>query len=311
MTAPPRHDELRDRFRGTLLGLAVGEALGAPAEFLTPDQIVEKYGYITEMIGGGCHEVAAGEATDAVGMMLCLAESLADTGGFDPEDVMRRYLAWFETSPVDVSLTVRTVLLSHRAGTHWDLASRRGHEILGSPVAGNGSLMRCAPVALLYLDDAETRRVVSQRESMLTHFDRLAGSACAALDDLIAGAVTGDLRGTLGEVALAFDDEDRRVSTTLREAAISEPEEIGTSAFVLDTLRTAVWSVLRTASFEEALCLTVNLGGDADTTAAVAGALAGAVYGESGIPDRWLAPLLLRDRVAAAADRLAAEAGRG
>ncbi|HEY5387644.1 MAG TPA: ADP-ribosylglycohydrolase family protein, partial [Thermoleophilia bacterium] len=141
---------LRDRFRGTLLGLAVGEAMGAPADFLTAEQIEERFGVITEMIGGGCHEVQLGEATDATDMMLCLAESLADTGGFDPEDIMNRYLAWFESGPRDVSLTVRTVLLSFRSGTHWDLASRRAFEILGSPAAGNGSLMRCAPLALLF-----------------------------------------------------------------------------------------------------------------------------------------------------------------
>ena len=149
--APRRPPSMRDRFRGTLLGLAVGEALGAPAEFLTAEQVVENYGVLTEMVGGGVYDVAPGETTDATEMMLCLAESLADNGGFDPEDVMARYGAWFESQPHHVSLTVRAALISYRSGTHWDLASRRAFEILGGPTAGNGSLMRCAPVGLLLL----------------------------------------------------------------------------------------------------------------------------------------------------------------
>jgi ADP-ribosyl-[dinitrogen reductase] hydrolase len=309
MSAGPDSATVRDRFRGALLGLAVGEALGAPAEFLTAAQIEERYGVITEMLGGGCHNVEPGETTDATEMMLGLAESLADNGDFEPEDVMNRYSAWFEGSPRDVSLTVRTVLLSYRAGTHWDLASRRAFEILGSPSAANGSIMRTAPLALRYVADQEQRRAASTRESMLTHFDRLAGASCAAFNDLLAAAIGGSLTEQLPAIAAHYDEEDRRVSATLRDAVDSEPEEILSSAFVLDTLRTALWAVLRSASFEDALCLTVNLGNDADTVGAVAGALAGAVYGERSIPARWLEPLVLRDRVTAVADRLATLAG--
>jgi ADP-ribosyl-[dinitrogen reductase] hydrolase len=305
MAGPADIRTLRDRFRGALLGLAVGEALGAPADFLTADQIIERHGVITEMIGGGCHDLAPGETIDATDMMLCLAESLADNGEFDPEDIMERYRRWFESVPRDMSLSVRTALLSYRSGTQWDLASRRAFEILGSPTAGNGSLMRCAPSALLYLRDAETRRAVSQRESTLTHFDQLAGWSCAAFNDLLAAALEGSLAEDLPSIADTIDDEDKRVSATLREAMTAEPEEIQNSAFVLDTLRAAVWSVLRTDSFEEALCLAVSLGNDADTVGAVTGALAGAVHGEAGIPTRWLTPLFVRERVAAVADRLA------
>jgi ADP-ribosyl-[dinitrogen reductase] hydrolase len=104
-----------------------------------------------------------------------------------------------------------------------------------------------------------------------------------------------------------IDDEDTRVSATLREAVEAEPEEVQSSAYVLDTLRTALWAVLRTVSFEEAVVLAVNLGNDADTVGAVTGALAGAVHGEAGIPERWLDPLLVRGEATALADRLAAQ----
>lgn len=301
--------DLRDRFRGALLGLAVGEALGAPAEFLTADQIVERYGVIAEMIGGGCHDVAPGQTTDATDMALCLAESLADRGDLDPEDVMRRYARWFETKPRDVSLTVRAVMLSYRAGTPWDLASRRAWEILGRPVAANGSLMRCAPLALAFSDDPGRRREASLDESMLTHFDPLAGWACVALNDLIVAAMDDELREQLPVIAGALQDDDLRISAALRDAVEAEPEEVQNSAFVVDSLRTALWAVLRSATFEEAVCLVVNLGGDADTVAAVSGALAGALHGEAGIPARWLAPLELREPLRAVADRLADRAG--
>jgi ADP-ribosyl-[dinitrogen reductase] hydrolase len=283
--------------------------LGAPAEFLSADQVVERYGYIAEMIGGGCHDVAPGQTTDATDMTLRLAESLAERGDHDPEDVMRRYREWFEGRPRDVSLTVRTVMLSYRAGTPWDLASRRAYEILGHPIAGNGSLMRCAPLALLYHDDAARRRDAMEAESMLTHFDRLAGWACVAYGDLLAAALHGRLGDELPAIADALEDEDRRISASLRDAVDADPAEIQNSAFVVDSLRTALWAVLRSATFEEATCLVVNLGDDADTVGAITGALAGAVHGEAGIPARWLAALELREPLRAVADRLADRAG--
>jgi ADP-ribosyl-[dinitrogen reductase] hydrolase len=308
MTSDPA---VRNRFRGTLLGLAVGEALGTPAEFLTAEQVVEKYGVITEMVGGGVYDVAPGEITDATEMMLCLAKSLADNGVFEPEDIMARLADWLASQPRHVSLTVRAALISYRSGTHWDVASRRAFEILGGPTAGNGSLIRCAPVGLLYWEDAATRHEVSLRESTLTHFDRLAGWSCAAFNDLVSAALHGELFAELPVIARTFDDEDKRVAAVLRETAAAEAEEIVSSSFVLDTLQTALWTVLHGADFEHAVTVAVNLGNDATAAGAVSGALAGAVYGESGIPARWLEALAVRDEVSAVADRLAALAGVG
>jgi ADP-ribosyl-[dinitrogen reductase] hydrolase len=300
---------VRDRFRGTLLGLAVGEALGAPAEFLTAEQIVERHGVITEMIGGGVYDVAPGEITDATEMMLCVAGSLADNGAFEPEDIMERFAAWLDSQPHHVSLTVRAALISYRSGTHWDVASRRAFEILGGPTAGNGSLIRCAPVGLLYWEDAATRHEISLRESTLTHFDRLAGWSCAAFNDLVSAALHGGLLEDLPAITRTFDDEDKRVAGVLHETLAAEAEEIVSSSFVLDTLQTALWTVLHGADFEHAATIAVNLGNDATAAGAVTGALAGAVYGESGIPARWLESLTVRDEVTAVADRLATLAG--
>jgi ADP-ribosyl-[dinitrogen reductase] hydrolase len=297
--------EMRDRFRGALLGLAVGDALGAAAEFLTTQQIQERWGVLTEIVGGGCHCVEPGETTDATEMMLCLAESMASCGDFAPEDIMQRYAAWFRSRPKDVSLTVRTVMLALLSGTPWDIASRRAFEILGNTRAGNGSLARCAPVALRYVADGQKRRDTALRESTLTHFDRLAGWACVAFADLLAAACHGRLREQVPVIAAELDDEDTRVSEVLRAALDAEPAEIQSSAFVLDSLKTALWAVLTTDSFEDALIVTANLGNDADTNTAVTGALAGALYGAGAVPPRWTAPLFVHERVLDAADRLA------
>jgi len=302
--APTPHE----RFRGALLGLAAGEALGAPAEFLTPEQVLERYGVLTEMVGGGVYEVDPGESVDATEMMLCLAESLADLGAFDAEDVIARYRAWFESHPRHVGLTVRAALISYCAGTQMDLASRRAFEILGGPRAGNGSLIRCAPLGLRYCGDARARHDVSRRESTLTHFDRLAGWSCSAFNDLLAATMHGDLAEQVPAIAATYDDEDLRVSTMLRDTLVMEPEEVRSSSFVLDTLQTALWTVLRSTDFEHAVTVAVNMGHDSSAVGAVTGALAGAVYGDGGIPRRWRDALRERERVAAVADRLAAQA---
>jgi ADP-ribosyl-[dinitrogen reductase] hydrolase len=237
--------------------------------------------------------------------MLCLAESLAASGGYDPEDAIDRYLAWFETHPRHVRLTVRATLLSYRSGTHWDLASRRAFEIIGGPTAGNASLIRCAPVGLRYCYDAAARHEFSHRDSTLTHFDGLAGWSCAALNDLLTAAIHGDLREQVPAIAATLDEEDSRVSTILTDALVAEPEELRSSSHVLDTLQTALWTVLHSTTFEHAVGAAANMGGDSTAVGAVAGSLAGAVYGETGIPPRWLAPLQGRERIAAVADRLA------
>jgi ADP-ribosyl-[dinitrogen reductase] hydrolase len=308
MAAPSDRPTRRERFRGALLGHAVGEALGAPAEFLTPEQILDRHGVLTEMVGGGVYRVEPGESVDGTEMMLCLAESLADVGGFDPDDVIERYRRWFEGNPSHVGLTVRAALISYCAGTPWDLASRRAFEILGGPRAGNGSLIRCTPLGLRYSVDAVTRHSLSTRESALTHFDRLAGWSCAAFNDLLTAALHGDLADQIPSIAATFDQEDSRISALLRDTLEAEPEEIRSSSFVLDTLQAALWTVLRSNDFEHAVTMAVNMGHDSGAVGAVTGALAGAVYGEPAIPQRWLDPLRQRKRAEAVADRLAAQA---
>ncbi len=290
------------------LGLAVGDALGAPAEFLTADQVVERWGVLTEMVGGGCYGVQPGETTDATEMMLCLAESLDRRHGFRPDDIMRRYLAWFDAQPRDVSLTVRTVLLAIHSGSAWDIASRRAYEILGRPTAGNGSLMRCAPVALRFFADPDKRRDAALRESTLTHFDPSRAGRAPPSSSCWWRRWRGICATSAGH-RRHLCEEDAQVTEALLScgqcrtggnpqlglgSGLAQDRPLGHAAH---------------QSFEDAVCTTVNLGDDADTNGAVTGALAGAAYGAAAIPARWTAALLAREHVLEVADHLASLAG--
>ena len=197
------------------------------------------------MIGGGVHDVEPGEITDATEMMLCLAESLADNGRFEPEDIMARYGAWLESQPRHVSLTVRAALISYRSGTHWDVASRRAFEILGGPTAGNGSSSAARRSASSTAATRRTRHEFSHRESTLTHFDRLAGGrAPRSTTWYQRGAGSATSPPEIPDIAHTFDLEDKRVSAVLRDTPLAEAEEVISSSFVLDTLQTALWTVL-------------------------------------------------------------------
>ena len=255
------HDETlttRDRFRGALLGLAVGEAIGAPAEFLTAEQVAEKYGVITEMIGGGVYEVSPGETVDATDMMLCLAESLADVGSFDPENVIERYRLWFESHPRHVSLTVRATLaqLPCRDALGPGLAPR-----LRDPRRPHGRQRQPHPLRAARAAQLRRRRDAACTLPPRIHTDPLRpprGLVVRSLHDLLTAAIHGDLREQVPAIAATLDEEDKRVSTMLTDTLVAEPEELRSSSFVLDTLQTALWTVLHATTFEHAVCAAVN-----------------------------------------------------
>jgi len=290
-----------DRARGALLGLAAGDALGAALEWLSPEQITARYGgSLRDMVASGMW--AMGEWTDDTAMMLALGQSLSDRGGYDEDDLFARYAVWIRSGPKDVGSTVRGALERARSADEARVLAERYHEAAGGRSAGNGSLMRTAPIALRYRDDAGAIERISRSESSLTHHDALAGDACALFNMTIA--------------ALLFD---RRLpqSSSAAGAVAAEAPSLGADqvldpvqrqiGFVLTTLRVAFWAAMRAESFEQAVVEAANLGGDADTNAAVTGALAGARFGADAIPQRWLEPLLARDHISGLAVRLLRE----
>ncbi len=296
-----------DRCQGVLLGLAVGDALGAPLEFRQADEIARLYGGpVRNMLGGGFMGWDLGEWTDDTAMALCIGESILSQGCFHPADAAERFLRWFQSGPRDVGNTIAVAMHALAQGERWDRAGRWAHERLGGRSGGNGAIMRCAPVALLDYRVPERLIEDSINSALITHWDERACYGSAALNLAIAALLQGASR----DVALRLAADGVRaacpeVATLFDEAGAGERADLRPTGLSNDTLRLALWCLVRTESFEEALIAAVNLGGDADTGGAVCGALAGAHYGLSAIPGRWLKPLHERERLLRLATQLA------
>jgi ADP-ribosyl-[dinitrogen reductase] hydrolase len=285
-----------DRARGALLGLAVGDALGAAVEFRRPGTFPDVAGYR----GGGPHGLALGEWTDDTSMALALADSIASVG-WDLNDQARRYLAWYEKGwysvngrCFDIGITCRSALSRF---------SRTGEaETSGDPsehASGNGSIMRLAPVPIRYADlfpdrlDELVRLLVES--SLPTHASPQCLSACAYLGLVLAALIQGVDREQVLAANWKGLRQLREVHVFHREVAdVAEgtfrrkrPPEIVGSGYVVKSLEAALWAFHDAKDFREAVLRAINLGDDADTTGAVCGQLAGAYWGESGIPQEW------------------------
>jgi ADP-ribosyl-[dinitrogen reductase] hydrolase len=291
-------ERLSDRARGVLLGLAVGDALGAPLEFMTEREIRRRYGGpVVDLVGGGWLSLAPGEGTDDTGMTFALARSLATSVGYETTRAMAAYLDWFRSDPKDVGSTVRAALVGLSAGRPAAEVTEEYHRATGRS-AGNGSLMRVAPIALRHLHEAQRRAGAARGDSKLTHFDDHAAGACELLCDVLASLVCGvEVSEIAAPESLAHE------WAPAREMAASEAAG-GRAGYVGTALMVASSALVSARTFEEGLVWAVNLGGDADTNGAVAGALLGARFGEGGIPTRWLDGLLVAEEARALADRL-------
>lgn len=304
-------EAIRDRALGCLLGLAVGDAVGTTLEFKTRDS----YPPLTDMVGGGPFGLRPGEWTDDTAMALALADSLAAHPDLDEADLMRRFADWHERgtysctgSCFDIGITTRQAL------ARW---KRTGNPVAGSTdpkTAGNGSLMRLAPVAVRHWRDRARLRDVAARQSRTTHAAPEAVDACVAFAEVLADAIEGqrrsvvlqgrtDLLGATGPLAGA-------IGPILAGSWRGKTrKEIDASSYVADTLEAALWSVGASGDFCSAVLRAANLGQDSDTTAAVAGQLAGAIHGLSGIPTEWQDRVAWGPRIIAMAEGLLAHSG--
>lgn len=307
---PSRELALQSRYRGCLLGAAVGDALGGPLEFMSRDAIMTRYGKpVREMVGGGWLKLAPGETTDDTAMMQMLAESIVARDGVDTTDIGTRYVAWMQSNPPDIGNITRFALRAFQRGLGVPNAALGAHRQVNNKSAGNGTVMRCAPIALRYLYDE--RRLIdnSRDEALITHFDPQAWTGSIAVNLLIVRLIGGQ------EPARAIADVAYRVRRVPKASAeVAEVFErargdgdsrlLPVSGYVLDTLRVALWAVLGTSSFEDAVVAAINIGGDADTQGVVTGALAGALYGDSAVPSRWIERLRDHEELRTLADRL-------
>ncbi len=313
---PAVDNHILSRFRGALLGLAAGDALGTTLEFKPPGS----FDPIEEMVGGGPFHLQPGEWTDDTSMALCLAESLIERQGFDPRDQLLRYLRWWREgylSPTgscfDIGNTVRQALVKFE---------ETGEAYCGPTderSAGNGSIMRLAPVPLFYAANPGRASEMSGTSSRTTHGTRAAVDACRYLGALLAAAVSGvgkeELLSTRCAPVHGYWERHPLCSEISDVASGSfkrkEPPEIKGSGYVVKSLEAALWAFHKSSSFREGALLAVNLGDDADTTGAVFGQLAGAFYGELGIPPEWLEKLAMRDVIERYAERVHECSGLG
>jgi ADP-ribosyl-[dinitrogen reductase] hydrolase len=292
MTVSVSFDDVLDRARAAFLGVAIGDALGATTEFMTPGEIRARYGVHRKIRGGGWLGLKPGHVTDDTEMSLALARALVAAGGWDLTGIADNFVAWMKGKPIDIGSTCRKGIRDYLHNgvletpyNEWD--------------AGNGAVMRMAPVALFTLGDDALLQRRAIEQARLTHHHPLSDRACLTVGRLVHRALLGADRVELHGVA--------------RELVRQHPNfqfknyQGRASGYVVDTLQTVFHHFFTTATFEECLIAVVNQGGDADTTGAIAGMIAGACYGLRDIPERWrrkLDPLVLTE-VLALAEQLA------
>jgi ADP-ribosyl-[dinitrogen reductase] hydrolase len=299
----------RDRYQGALLGLATGDALGTTVEF-KPRGSFEP---LTGIVGGGPFNLKAGQWTDDTSMALCLTDSLLACDGMDLADQADRYVRWWKEGYnsatgecFDIGNTVRSALVSYL---------QNGEALAGSThprSAGNGSIMRLAPVPMFFARHAETALQAAAQSSRTTHGTAEAVDACRHLAALTVGALQGHSKDEL------LGNEFTGILTTRPQSSLAPKienirrgrfktqtvESIRGSGYVVDSLEAALWAFWNSESFSEGALLAVNLGDDADTTGAVFGQIAGAYYGSTDIPGDWLEILAWRDHLTGLANRL-------
>jgi ADP-ribosyl-[dinitrogen reductase] hydrolase len=296
---------MHNRFRGCLLGLACGDAVGTTVEFKPRGTFAP----ITDMVGGGPFRLKAGEWTDDTSMALCFAASLLESNGFDPSDQMERYCRWWTEGYLssngvcfDIGNTVRNAL------RHYQMTNEPYSGSTHPRSAGNGSIMRLAPVPMYYVEDLTQVSHFSGESSRTTHGAQEAVDACRLFGVMIALTLRGE-----SKESILFNQSPAlsnwSLAPSIQEIAAGsyktkQAKEIRGSGYVVESLEAALWCFFNTDNYREAILMATNLGDDADTTAAVCGQIAGAYSGVEGIPDEWLAKLAMRTYIENIAEQL-------
>lgn len=297
----------KSRFIGCLVGLAVGDALGAPVEF----QARGTFRKITGMRSGGPFNLRAGQWTDDTSMALCLADSLIEQG-FDPADQMQRYWRWFTEGYNSVNGTCFDIGIGTReALLRWNKTGEPFSGSTNSRSAGNGALMRLAPVAMYYAGDPH---VAMQQAAVMTRTTHGADETidCAQImtAHLCAAFNASDDEEDQAPLGPAGYSSQKTMDIVFGTYLDKTEAEIRGSGYCVESLEAALWCLETTGSFKEAVLKAVNLGDDADTTGAICGQLAGARYGVDGIPAKWVEQLAMSEAIVERAVKLFDLGGR-
>jgi ADP-ribosyl-[dinitrogen reductase] hydrolase len=284
-TSPTSTLTLEQRAVGAYLGLAIGDALGATVEFLTPREIQEKHGVHDKIIGGGWLRLKAGNVTDDTEMSLALGDSILAHKSVVAEAVAEAFSDWMRSKPIDIGNTVRRGIIHFRN-------SGEAYVAVNEYDAGNGACMRCLPAALFACHASEEERIrLSRIQSHTTHNNPLSDSGTEAVMDMVIAALNGESKERLEETAGRLVEQHSLFNYKKKRSE-------NPSGYIVDTLKAVFQGFFSQDTFEDILVDVVNRGGDADTTGAIAGMLAGALYGPDNIPARWRSGLNIKTMLA-------------
>jgi ADP-ribosyl-[dinitrogen reductase] hydrolase len=268
--------DLLDRALGSFLGLAVGDALGATVEFMTAREISTQYKVHREIIGGGWLRLKSGRVTDDTEMALALGSALIASDGWNLRAIADAFVTWMRSNPVDIGNACRRGISQYIASGNLSVPPAEEN-------GGNGAAMRNLPTVLASLASDELLIQRSLEQAHLTHNHPQSDAAIVALARMTRRLLLE------GEQAACNQIADSLIAR--QPAFVFKPWPGHTSGYIVHTVQTVFDGFFNTGSFEDCLVRVVNRGGDADTTGALAGQLAGALYGVQGIPTRWLKKL--------------------
>lgn len=267
---------LLDRALGAYLGLAVGDALGATVEFMTAREIAAQYGVHRQMIGGGWLKLKAGQVTDDTTMALALGDAIVKCKDWNLHEVAEHFATWLRGMPVDCGNTCRRGIRRYMLeGTLAGLPNEGD--------AGNGAVMRNLPVVLGFLNDDALLEQFSHEQGRITHHHPLSDKANLAFARMTAALIRGQTLEQVRPIADALIEQEPKFGMSRYRGRAS--------AYVVDTVQTVLYHFFQHDDFESCVTAVVNQGEDADTTGALAGMLAGALYGVQSIPKHWLRKL--------------------
>lgn len=328
-------NRVRNAIKGALYGVAVGDALGAPLEFMSAEKIKNEHGYVTEMIGGGWLNTEPGEITDDTQMTLAVAEGIVANPNEPVEEVGARFIKWENSGPKDIGGTCSSSIRGARSKAEeeksktadrptfarWKDASMNTAVKNGKHSGGNGALMRTVFPGLFYRDSREAVQKASDIGRM-THWDDESDEACKLYTRIVHSFIEIERTSADGaDEAKKKEKKDTAFRRILKgtiydtQKLKGEQDKLKPSGYVVDSMKCAVYFFLQAESFEKAVADAANFGGDADTIAAITGGLAGAYCGYEAIPTRWLEALAPDVRVRldeladAAVERRTAESG--
>lgn len=282
---------MRDKFKGALIGLAVGDALGATTEFMTKEEVKDQYVYLSEIIGGGWLDLKAGEVTDDTEMTLCVARGILQNYENPIDKIGEEFIAWFKSDPKDIGVTTINTLSKYKG--NWFEAAKLTHKKVGQS-AGNGSLMRCLPIALAY-DDKKLMNELTIKQSNMTHYDKKAAEACLIYNNIAMRIINGFNLNN----AIELEIMNTRYKNVLTKKLKTLP-----NGYVVNTFSWVLQTLYTTNNFPDVIETLANLGEDSDTTSAIAGGIAGLYYGYDSIDNKYKNKILIKNEIEDIAEKL-------